>query len=267
VIWDTFLFFNELDVLELRLHELNSCVDKFVFVEATWTHQLQPKPLIFAQNRDRFAAFADKIVYLTIEGIPRGVAPGSSAAHYSRSFLLNGLKNCSNSDIILLSDLDEIPRPEVIRELSGKITPNDKWVLKHNTYCYCINLLMTIKWLGTTVVTYEYLMNVYGGKLHMLRFARKKRGSGRIDDGGWHFTFLGDALDVSDKLKAYADSEWTNDNVTNVGRIDQCIKSRVNCLSHEPLTVVEIDDTYPRYIQENLGKFRKYIYPSGRATC
>lgn len=56
MIIDCFTFFNELDVLEIRLRELDGVVDRFVLVEATLTHQGKPKPLLYAENKERFAA-------------------------------------------------------------------------------------------------------------------------------------------------------------------------------------------------------------------
>lgn len=70
LIWDAFMFFNELDVLEMRLNELNSSVHKFVLVEATKTHSGNSKPLHYAENSHRFSAFYDKIVHIVVDDLP-----------------------------------------------------------------------------------------------------------------------------------------------------------------------------------------------------
>ena len=80
MIYDTFLFFNEFDLLDIRLHELDAVADKFVLVEATRTHSDQPKPLYYAENRERYAAFHDKIIHVVVEryaGHRRRAGPSS----------------------------------------------------------------------------------------------------------------------------------------------------------------------------------------------
>ena len=69
-VWDAFQFYNELDVLEVRLHELNASVHRFVLVEATRTHSNKPKPLYFQEAASRFAAFSDKIVHVVVDDLP-----------------------------------------------------------------------------------------------------------------------------------------------------------------------------------------------------
>ena len=67
---DCFIFFNELDALELRLEELDPVVDRFVLVEARTTFTGQAKPLVFAEHRGRFAKFLPKLVHVVVDELP-----------------------------------------------------------------------------------------------------------------------------------------------------------------------------------------------------
>ena len=66
VIYDCFTFFNELDLLDIRLHELASTVDVFVLAEAPLTFQGQPKPLVFQEHRNRYRTYLDKIRHVVV---------------------------------------------------------------------------------------------------------------------------------------------------------------------------------------------------------
>jgi hypothetical protein len=108
MIYDCFPFFNELELLEVRLHELDGLVDKFVLVEATKTFPGHPKPLHFADNRERFSAFADKIIHVVVEDMPGGDGPRDHWVRdrFQRNAIGRGLLNCQPDDVIMVSDMD-----------------------------------------------------------------------------------------------------------------------------------------------------------------
>lgn len=106
MIYDCFTFFNELELLELRLNELAGIVDKFVLVEATQTHTNQLKPLYFQENRARFSAFRDKIIHVVVDDLPVS-KDAWVPENFQRNAIARGLVNCQPDDFILVSDLDE----------------------------------------------------------------------------------------------------------------------------------------------------------------
>src|SRR5271156_187621 len=124
MIYDCFTFFNELELLELRLNELAGVVVKFVLVEATKTFSNKPKPLHFQENRARFAAFENKIIHVVVED-----APDTSDAwvieRFQRNAIERGLRGCKPDDWVLVSDLDEIPRATVVDKMSREIQFHD----------------------------------------------------------------------------------------------------------------------------------------------
>jgi beta-1,4-mannosyl-glycoprotein beta-1,4-N-acetylglucosaminyltransferase len=127
-IFDCFTFFNELDLLEIRLTELYDVVDYFVIIEADKTQTGKPKEYYFEKNKTRFIRYKDKIIHFKIN------MPETNnfwiMENYQRNQILRGLINCKKNDIILISDLDEIPNPKQFNEikllLNKQITPFQK---------------------------------------------------------------------------------------------------------------------------------------------
>ena len=115
MVYDCFQFFNELDILKLRLRILNPVVDKFVISEATTTFSNIPKPLYYEENKEMFAEFSDKIIHVVVDDTP----PGDTHVRdtFQKSAVGRGLKDCTDDDIIIFSDLDEIPNPEKIKQI------------------------------------------------------------------------------------------------------------------------------------------------------
>ena len=112
-IWDAFQLFNELDMLEVRLNELNATVHKFVLVEASRTHSNKPKPLHFGENKQRFAAFLHKIVHVVVDDLPNNT-DAWVLENFQRNAILRGLAGAKPSELVVIADVDEIPVPYVL---------------------------------------------------------------------------------------------------------------------------------------------------------
>src|SRR4030042_3846553 len=112
-VYDCFTFFNELELLKLCLKEWDQHVDNFVLVEATKTHQNDPKPLYFQENKGRFKNFQEKIIHLIVDDLP-GTADPWVNEKFQRNSIMRALADCRWYDIILVSDADEIPSPAAI---------------------------------------------------------------------------------------------------------------------------------------------------------
>lgn len=109
-IFDCFPFFMELDLLDLRLREMSPLVHRFVLAESTWDFAGNPKPLYFAENRDRFAEFADRITHIVVENKPADPEARWALQRFQRDQLVRGLGEARPDDIVMISDVDEIPR-------------------------------------------------------------------------------------------------------------------------------------------------------------
>jgi len=186
---DCFMFFNELDLLEIRLNSLASYIERFVLCECPVTHSGQPKPLYFDQNRERFKDF--NITHLVFEDY-KGRAP-MEMDHVQRDYLINGIQDVDPEEIVLLSDLDEIPD---LRYYLG-----EQGIFKHKLYYFYLNTYNGVpNWRGTIAIKRKSVIS-----LNALRSRR-----GRIASNGhrgWHFSTLGMADNVVHKIESFAHQE------------------------------------------------------------
>ena len=108
MVYDCFPFFNELDILKVRLNVLSDVVDRFIIEESTVTFSGQPKELCFEQNKEMFAEFLDRITYIVVDDSPVE-ALTHERDYFQKNKLIQGLKDAKEDDVIIFGDLDEIP--------------------------------------------------------------------------------------------------------------------------------------------------------------
>lgn len=202
---DTFLFFNELDLLEIRLNALAPYVDRFVLAECPITHSGKPKPLFFKENKDRFKDF--DITHLIVP-----VTEGTSwvLEHYQREYLMNGLLDVSGEDIILLSDMDEIPNLE-----NYKV--GDEGAFRQKLYYYYCNIWTGIFWKGTLAFRKKHIRT-----LNKIRNRRTGYPT-IVSDGGWHFSTLGTTEQILYKIESFAHIELDTPEIK-----DRIAENRIN---------------------------------------
>lgn len=235
--YDCFTFFNELDLLEIRLNVLKDVVDRFVLVEARQTYSGKDKPLYFAENRGRFAVFEDRIIHLVVESFPEG---GDSwlRENLQRNFIAEGLKDCRDDDLILISDLDEIPDPRIF---PIRLEPDEICLLEQNMYYYFLNYRDRGDpvWMsGTKALSYRtfrhgldsvdvpystYLpesvnRGTTASKIRMYRSCR------HISNGGWHFSFLGGVDAIVRKLQSFSHQEYNTEEFLDRSRLLDCLE-------------------------------------------
>lgn len=195
---DAFMFYNEFDVLELRLEILDRYVDRFVLVEAEVNHIGGPKPLFFDQNKERYARWAHKIhhVVMTKEEAPTDKNPWSREK-YQRACILRGIEDVPDSAIVMISDVDEIPDMTKVRyeQLPHSIVSVHMWL-----FIYSLDYLCeTEPWYGTVLTTAE-LVRKYGPN----EFRDNRWKFPTIQYAGWHLSSFGDEAHVLNKMKTYA---------------------------------------------------------------
>lgn len=271
-VYDCFLFFNELDLLEIRLNELNDVVDKFVLVESSLTHSSKKKPYYFEQSKDRFKDFLHKIVHVKVDDTPdippRAGRMGTfhnrhDIEWFQRDCAGRGLTSCADEDLILLSDVDEIPRPESIKK-AAELLMRDKNAIvsfKQNLYYYYINGLCmkgntAEPWWGTTACLYKR----YPGAQNMRN--TKANNGNVVTDSGWHFSYIGGADSIALKIESFSHAEFDNDVVKDRNRINKVIESGVDLFERhdKPRQVyVKLDESFPKHILNNREKFAHLI--------
>lgn len=267
MLYDCFIFSNELDLLELRLHELDHVVDKFVICEATTTFTGNKKPLYFDRNRRRFAKFKDKIVHLVITDLA-SAPPASSLpyfrptpfqhAHpaawskeiYQRNSLKRALESCKPHDLVMISDVDEIPRAKTIAKLKRRQKPV---TLEQTHYYYFLNCRGDQPWREAKLCRYRDLIDP--------QLLRQDQTLPIIPRAGWHFSFLGGGSAVKQKLAAYSHQEHNRPEVRRRDWLDFNLKNALD-LFERPFTYrfVNLDSSYPLYLRQNLTKYRQYLF-------
>jgi beta-1,4-mannosyl-glycoprotein beta-1,4-N-acetylglucosaminyltransferase len=239
-IYDCFQFFNELDLLEIRLELLYDHVDYFVISESNKTHSNNDKPFNFSDNKDKLSKYIDKIIYIT-EPMPEEIYkptqkdetskynlgynkimdifnvesenglksyPTFARDYIQREFIKLGLVECLPDDIILISDLDEMPHPDIIDTIRENNLINHVVMMDcHNFY---INNLCHTNWYGTTSFKYSDIEDV---SLTHFRTACKGEGFVKMFDGGWHLSFVGGIDRIKEKIKGYSHQEYNNNHI------------------------------------------------------
>ena len=254
-IYDCFTFFTELDLLEIRLNHLYDHVDFFVLSEATVTHSGKPKPLFFEENQARYEKFLDKIIHVVVRDMPLAVFKERKnrwvLENYQRNTLKDGLYNIQDNDIVMISDLDEIPSIEAI----GK-----QGVFIQTPYMYFLNVRAGGEWPGTVSINYRTFQNEFKNLGQNVR-DRRDIYTTRIKNGGWHFGWLGGAEAVKYKIQSFAHSEFDNDTIHSQIENDIKLIQPFFCgSSRSSMPVVDIDESYPKYLTENLSKYQHLVY-------
>jgi len=266
-IYDCFPFYNELDLLDLRLAELYNHVDHFVIVEATTTFQSTPKQLFLKDNWDRYAQYHDKMIHVVVDD-----APGDPDAWvndiFQRNAIMRGLDGADPEDICIIGDADEILRPETIDHI--RANPKDimgfrmpyfnfklNYMLVNNNESYHVwTVACRRKFLeapdafrGTRFNLTQLPMNYEDDTIRMYEHA------------GWHFTYLGDTEFVKNKIRSFAHTELNNDQVLSNIDVDAMIARGVgfNPQDPRPFTPVAVDDYFPRTVVDNLAQYQDKI--------
>ena len=277
---DSFIFFNELELLEMRLNILNDVVDYFVLTESPFTVSGNEKPLYYENNKDRFGKLNDKIIHNITEEIPnnfdhiiektkdhvayKDLDPYGTRfidlpirfqrAVYNRNASAFGIEKsgASDDDIIITSDADEIINPYILEDVDW-FDPNNHYVTLCNAYYYKLNFLYQDDWMGSRICTWKHLKST---TIDQLRQDHKN--AYRIEQGGWHFSFLGDAENFKLKLASY---EHTENNIdTVISNAEEKIEKGLDPLNRGMVyKAVSIDESYPEYIQNNQEKYSHLI--------
>ena len=247
---DCFMYFNEKDIAYLRIKELYEAVDYFVINEATKTHQGQDKELSFWKD-DRLQEFKDKIIYSPIELDGRfdplmikffPDAKIGAKEHEQRIRLFEQIEtlNLDNLDTIMISDCDEIPNKDIFQQMiSYPIVALNQMFFVHYVDIYT-NKNVT----GTVACKYEGLKHLntlcFGMSLQILR--RDKDFMPRIENGGWHYSYMGGAKSVSQKVVSTydgnLDSQWKTEEAAQQ-LINESIKNKQSPFSQEPINILD----------------------------
>jgi len=265
--YDCFTFFNELDVLEFRLQELYDTVDHFVIAEANLSHSGKPKDYILLDNWDRYKPYADKIIRIQVDDFPE--TPDSWVREkFQRWAMIRGLEDRKPEDIIITSDLDEIPRAEMIQMIQQDENDYERYILGIPMFQYKINYM---KWIERSrqfniiVTRSRAYTNPQQEREYTFPWIPDPSDVVYLDHGGWHFTYFGDDNHAITKIKNFAHTETDTPDMIARHNIEWMVKNKyghhgVN--QPERFEIVRVDDYFPKCITENLDKWSHQIAPN-----
>ena len=293
-IFDCFMYFDEEVVLDVRLNTLDKYVDYFVIVESSFTHKGDNRNLMF--NHNKFEKFKNKIIYLVYDKQPKGIeavnendSEDEKSRKYilnaalrengQRNFIQNGLNKAEDNDIILISDVDEIPNLSEVNfnNISEKII-----MFHQDMFYYKFDLkIPNLLWTGTKGCRKKYLLspqwlrNVKDRKYFPFRidilFSEKKYSSIKfISNGGWHFSNIKTAEEIEHKLKSYLHHREFDEQSLSVEEIQNIIENkkaiydlnvdkRVNKIGDGSKLVKIKFEKLPIYIQQNKHNYMKWL--------
>lgn len=273
--FDCFPLFNEIDLLELRLNELWDVVDVFVIVESRQTFTGGTKPLCLQENEDRFAKYMQKIRYVILDAFPDGMS-NWGREEYQRNYIINGLTDIAPDDTLILSDLDEIPRAEAVRDIVARgIQPREVYCLSLACYSFYLNVKIKTRWerqgprlirardLGDLYPLRRVLAPTKGFVRNLLRQIKSSRQMKRwvrrilVHDAGWHFTWMGGNEAVALKGSSIAEHSHVPEGEKSVDWADNRIKSVLD--NDSCYELVEIDEQLPEFVRNHPELFEKYI--------
>jgi beta-1,4-mannosyl-glycoprotein beta-1,4-N-acetylglucosaminyltransferase len=293
-IYDCFMYFDEDLLLDIRLNTLDKFVKKFVITEALYTHNGNKKELKFDINK--FQKFKDKIIYLVVEKQPENILDlvdgeskekrgeklilnGMARDYFQRENLSRGLIESTSDDLILISDLDEIPN---LKYLDYTKIKNNILIFEQKMFYYKLNLFYEdYTWLGTKAVkkknfiSPQWLRNIKGKiypKWRIDTFFSKKKYSNLIfiNNGGWHFTCLRTPKELEKKLLNFAHHYEFEESGLKINDLRKLIEEKRVMYDHNVdqkgykwsgKSILKNLDTslLPDYILSNLDKYKNWL--------
>lgn len=241
------MFRDELDMLECRLRELDGKVWRTVLVESATTHRGDPKPLWYAENRERFAPWADRIIHVVADAPGGPDLPGDdkearrrrawAREHTQRDAVLSILADASPDDMVLIADVDEIPSDAALAARP------ETAALSMRLAMYAVDLLYPERHLCSVIAR----AGAIGSSLAAVRDARY--GLPVIADGGWHLTWLGGVEGQREKLRVTCHLEMTPVEYALIYD-GKCYNEGIHHSGQLQMVPADVDGTWPRWIHE-----------------
>jgi len=292
-IYDCFIFFDEELLLDIRFNCLNKLVDKFVIVESKYSHRGEKRDPVF--NINKYKRFKEKIIYILLDDLPSNIHKikenddkinekiiinGNIREFYQRNAISRGIKDAKNDDLIIISDVDEIP---LLEKIDLDNIKNNPVFFNQIFCCYKFNLFSKIKWYGSRMIKKKYLLspqwlrdikdrNYPKWRLDTLLSKTKYNNIKFINDGGWHFSYLKKPDGVEKKLKSIRHHIEYDQNPVGVKKIAEMIKEKRLIYNYtadqrtenkfennEILSVLDLK-LLPEYIQKNKNNLKEWFY-------
>jgi beta-1,4-mannosyl-glycoprotein beta-1,4-N-acetylglucosaminyltransferase len=284
-IYDSFLFFNELDLLEIRLNMVYPIVDHIIISECDTTFSGLKKPFYFEENKKNFEPFLDKIIHLKHTNVDdynvvevnypgkdepmfheilthykRNIPEFGGLPNWHRDFLHRelvkmGMKDCDDEDIIIFSDLDEIPNPVKVMEILNTMDLEKNYCLLGDCHNFYVNNICHTNWYGPVITKFKNLRGKSIGEFRLQRYNFEL-----IEDSSWHLSFVGGPDRIKTKIVSWGHQEFNNPEIINgvtnkldtnrdlFNRTNNTYKDSKQIFFFEKMKTININGYYPEDI-------------------
>jgi beta-1,4-mannosyl-glycoprotein beta-1,4-N-acetylglucosaminyltransferase len=241
---DSFIFYNELDLLNYRFEITNEYIDYFILVESTHSFAGNEKPLYYKENKKMFEKFHDKIIHIVIDDMPykKGINYYDNNVawkneEHQRNCIKRGIEkiNIDDNDIIITSDIDEIINPEILLKAKNNNLKYNKSGLNRlalDMYYYNLNTCVSKQsWHGLKLLNYNTYKNL-NLSFEEMRTYEWRNHVNIIPYGGWHLSYFGSVDFIINKIKNFSHQEFNNDTFLNNERINKNIRENINIIDN-----------------------------------
>ena len=264
-VFDCCLFNGEMDVFSIRLHELSDVVDYFIIVESDRTFSGIPRDISFHLGDPRIAEFATKIRHVVVTDMPETDDPWTREK-WQRNAVLRGAPDAAQTDLLVLSDVDEIPRGKVVAQMAKDLEHEAFGARMAFSYFY-VNYRNVVgpesARIWAVAATRRQLDNILPDDLrHAVRDGRA--GARIFDDAGWHFSYLTDKVGIQRKLAAFSHQEYNNATFLDSIDIERTVREGRD-LFGRPGYCWELvpNPDLPEWLQQNRWPMRHLFCPPG----
>ena len=260
---DSFIFYNELDLLNYRFEITHEYVDYYILVESTHSFAGNSKQLYYEENKDLFEKFKHKIIHIIVDDMP--YKKGINFSHndlawkneeHQRNCISRGLEKIilNDEDIIITSDLDEIINPDIlIKAKNNTLEYNINGLnrLALDMYYYNLNTLVARQeWHGIKLLNYKSYKNM-NLSFEQMRTHEWHNYVNIIPNGGWHLSYFGSTDFITNKIQNFSHQEYNNSDFLNKERIEKSISNNLNLIDNnrrlEYIPIVQNAFLPPKY--------------------
>jgi len=273
---DCFCFYNELDLLNYRFTILDRIVDYFVLVESTHTYAGKQKDLIYQNNKDMFQQFNHKIIHIVVDDLPykypninydNGYEGNQwHNERYQRNCIERGIKQLSlvYEDIIIISDLDELPDPNTLNRVKNEEISIISNSLSMDMYYYNLNSKKGYKWNASKILLYGLFKlildnNLTCSDIRLNEIKALTNYTYSIPNGGWHLSYFGDVHFIKNKLEQFSHQEYNTNEYTNIENIQHRISNNLDLFERPNENTISISISENTYLPPQYEKLQKFI--------
>lgn len=282
-VYDFFLLSTELDWLEIRLNTLYAYVDYFVIVESDRTFTGRPKPLSLRENWSKFDSFHPKIIYVVVEDKVSSTRTWDHEDAFRNGLLYETMPQIAGKeqeprygDAMIISDIDEIPRPETVKLLRYCDFP-DRLTLRSHFYYYSFQWLhrgqqwahpqaTVYRGLESTISPVDLRNDEGGPGFSLFRPLQRARQRADLYDAAWHCSSCFRTVkEMQTKIQSFSHTPWNTEQNRDPKTMIERVRNGIDLFNRpgEIYDKIESNPDVPRYILEHSKDFKYMLDRDG----